>query len=69
MDTPNRFPNGGQEIVVRVAVLYDGESYIVFDVKGRGKNASNQYIDMNRSQALQLAKAIELIAASLPSKE
>ena len=65
MDTPNELPNGNKEIAVGVR-LHGSESYIVLMSKHKGKNAKNRYIDMNRSQALQLAKAIELAAESLP---
>ena len=65
MDTPNAFPNGNKEITLRLP-LDGSKSHIVLVAKHKGKNAKNWYIDMNRSQALQLAKAIEVIAESLP---
>ena len=65
MDTPNEFKNGNKEITLRLP-LDGSKSHIVFATKHKGKNAKNWYIDMNRSQALQLAKALELVAENLP---
>ena len=65
MDTPNEFPNGNMRVIVGVE-LHSGEPYIVLKSKHQGKSTKNRYIDMNRSQALQLARAIELVAESLP---
>ena len=60
-----RFPNGNKEITVGIA-HYGTEPYIFLRSKRKGDTTKNRYIDLNRSQALQLAKAIEFIAESLP---
>ena len=63
MDTINQFPNGTLEITVGVA-QHGGESYLYLKSKKRG--GKTRFIDMNRSEALQLARAIEVVAESLP---
>ena len=65
MDTPNQFRNGNMRITVGVT-LHGSESYIFLKSKRQSDTAENRYIDMNRSQALQLARAIEVVAESLP---
>ena len=64
MDTPNQFPNGTMEITVGVA-QHSGESYLYLKSKKQSGKV-RRVIDMERSQALQLARAIEVVALSLP---
>ena len=63
MQHTNQFPNGALDITVGVA-QHGGESYLYLMSKKRG--GRRRFIDMNRSEALQLVRAIEIVAESLP---
>ena len=65
MDTPNQFKNGNMVITVGVT-QHDDDAYLYLMSKSHIGKSRKRFIDMTRSQALQLARAIEVVAESLP---